>query len=369
MTTTTITEATTATTAQGRIEIQDLVKQYGSDAPAVAGIDLAIESGEFITLLGPSGSGKTTTLNMIAGFVEPTSGAILLNGNDLTRVAPHRRNFGMVFQNYALFPHMTVFDNVAYPLRQRNKTKAEVRTLVLDILERFGLGGMEHRRPAQLSGGQQQRVALARALVFSPSLVLLDEPLGALDRKLRQSLQAELKSLHQDVGLTFVFVTHDQEEAMFLSDTIAVFNNGRIDRVGRPAELYDDPGTLFVANFLGEANVFAGAWADPQTYGWQDEKWRAATDDRPADAVLVVRPERMRVYPASDVPAGWNSVGATVTDVSRLGPVSRIDLVLPDGRVGAAVLPSNEAVRVGVGDRVRAAWEVGAQAFVVGEAA
>ncbi|OZM80679.1 ABC transporter ATP-binding protein [Pseudonocardia sp. MH-G8] len=353
----------------GSVEIRDLVKRYGSEAAAaVAGIDLTIDSGEFITLLGPSGSGKTTTLNMVAGFVQPTSGSIRLNGVDLTRLQPHRRNFGMVFQNYALFPHMTVFDNVAYPLRQRRMGKTEVARLVLDILERFGLAGMEHRRPAQLSGGQQQRVALARALVFSPSVLLLDEPLGALDRKLRQSLQAELKKLHQEFGLTFVFVTHDQEEAMFLSDRIAVFNEGRVDRVGRPAELYDDPGTLFVANFLGEANTFRGDRVDARTYSWNHEKWRTATD-RTSEGVLVVRPERMRVFGLDEVPAGWNSVGAVVADVSRLGPSSRIDLVLSDGTTGAAMLPSTELVRVRVGDDVRAGWEVASQAFVVERAA
>jgi putative spermidine/putrescine transport system ATP-binding protein len=353
-------------TRAGHLEIRDLVKRYGTDgAAAVAGIDLTIDSGEFLTLLGPSGSGKTTTLNMIAGFVQPSAGSIHLNGVDLTELQPHKRGFGMVFQNYALFPHMTVFDNVAYPLRQRKLDKAGIRRLVLDIVERFGLAGMEHRRPAQLSGGQQQRVALARALVFAPSVLLLDEPLGALDRKLRQSLQAELKKLHQDVGLTFVFVTHDQDEAMFLSDRIAVFNEGRLDRIGRPAELYDDPGTLFVANFLGEANTFAGRWVDAQTYAWNGEKWRTTAGDRPDEAVLVVRPERVRVFGPDGVPPGWNSVGAVVTDVSRLGPSSRIDLALAGGRTGAAVLPSTEAVPVRVGDDVRAAWEVASQAFVV----
>jgi putative spermidine/putrescine transport system ATP-binding protein len=204
--------------------------------------------------------------------------------------------------------------------------------------------------------------------VFSPAVLLLDEPLGALDRKLRQSLQAELKTLHQEVGLTFVFVTHDQDEAMFLSDRIAVFNQGRIDRVDRPAQLYDDPGTLFVANFLGEANTFAGRRVDAQTYAWNDERWRTNTGDRPPDAVLVVRPERVRVFAPGDVPSGWNSVGAVVTDVSRLGPSSRIDLLLAGGTSGAALLPSTDAVRVVAGDHVRAAWDVTSQAFVVDRA-
>ncbi|WP_432839776.1 ABC transporter ATP-binding protein [Dactylosporangium sp. CA-092794] len=349
----------------GHIEIGRLTKRFGAAGEAaVDGIDLSIKAGEFMTLLGPSGSGKTTTLNMIAGFVPPTSGSILLNGRDLSLVPPYRRDFGMVFQNYALFPHMTVFDNVAFPLRQRRMPREKIRALVGDIVARFGLGGMESRKPDQLSGGQQQRVALARAVVFSPAVLLLDEPLGALDRKLRQSLQAEVKRLHRELGLTFVFVTHDQDEAMFLSDTIAVFNHGRIERVGSPAELYDDPGTLFVADFLGEANVFPGAIVDAGTYLWTDRKWRIAGPPAPADAVLIVRPERVRIFGADAVPDGWNATPAVVTDYSRLGAVCRVDVRFPDGSPGSATMPTG-GLPVRPGDSVQAAWEPGAQAFVV----
>lgn len=360
----------TDTKKTGALELRQLVKRYGAvDAPAVDCVDLRVEPGQFMTLLGPSGSGKTTTLNMLAGFLEPSDGSITLDGRDLVAVPPHRRNFGMVFQDYALFPHMTVFDNIAYPLRQRRVPKGEVRRLVEDIAARFSLEPLLQRKPDQLSGGQQQRVALARAIVFSPDILLLDEPLGALDRKLRQSLQAEVRRLHRELGLTFVFVTHDQDEAMYLSDQIAVFNKGRIERVGAPAELYDDPGTLFVAGFLGEANVFAGETIDASTYEWHGERLRRDASDLPHDAVLIVRPEWMRIVDTIDNAGDANSVAATVTDVARLGGgATRIDLRFADGSTGAATLPAMSIVDARPGDEVRAVWNVEAQAFVTSEA-
>jgi putative spermidine/putrescine transport system ATP-binding protein len=349
----------------GALELRHLTKRYGADdPPAVDDVDLLIEPGQFMTLLGPSGSGKTTTLNMLAGFLEPSSGSITIDGRDLIAVPPHRRNFGMVFQDYALFPHMTVFHNIAYPLRQRGVAKRQIRRLVEDIAERFSLGPLLHRKPDQLSGGQQQRVALSRALVFSPDVLLLDEPLGALDRKLRATLQAEVRRLHRELGLTFVFVTHDQDEAMFLSDRIAVFNRGRIERVGAPAELYDDPGTLFVASFLGEANMFAGEIVDASTYVWQGARLRHRGGVAPG-SVLIVRPERMRLARGPADVGGANAVPATVTDVARLGGGStRIDLRFADGVVGAATSPATESVDVRPGDAVHAVWDVDAQAFV-----
>lgn len=354
----------------GALELRQLVKRYGAeDAPAVDCVDLRVEPGQFMTLLGPSGSGKTTTLNMLAGFLEPSDGSITLDGRDLVAVPPHRRNFGMVFQDYALFPHLTVFDNIAYPLRQRRTPKQEVRRLVEDIAVRFSLEPLLQRKPDQLSGGQQQRVALARAIVFSPDILLLDEPLGALDRKLRQSLQAEVRRLHRELGLTFVFVTHDQDEAMYLSDRIAVFNKGRIERVGAPAELYDDPGTLFVAGFLGEANVFAGKAIDRSTYEWHGERLRRAESELPHDAVLIVRPEWIRIAGSIESAGDANSVAATVTDVARLGGgATRVDLRFSDGSTGAATLPAMSIVDVRPGDEVRAVWNVDAQAFVTPEA-
>lgn len=351
---------------QGRIEIRDLTLQYrNSAAPAVDAIDLTIRPGEFMTLLGPSGSGKTTTLNLIAGFLQPTSGSILLGDRDLTAVPPSKRSFGMVFQDYALFPHMSVFDNVAFPLRRRHKTRTEVRELVGDVLRRFGLEGFESRKPAQLSGGQRQRVALARATVFEPSVLLLDEPLGALDRKLRAQLQSEIKKLHRELGLTFVFVTHDQDEAMFLSDTIAVFNKGRIERVGTPTDLYDDPGTQFVAQFLGEANVFDGALTPDGDYVWNGERLRVAGGTAAApDSPMIVRPENVRVGDRAAVPPGWNAVPVVIADVAHLGSSTRIDFRYGSGEPGTARRDADPTTPLRPGDAAWASWSPDAQRFV-----
>jgi putative spermidine/putrescine transport system ATP-binding protein len=230
-------------------------KTYGS-VVAVDDVSLAVPSGEFLTLLGPSGSGKTTLLMMIAGFVAPSAGDIFVDERRITDRAPERRNFGMVFQGYALFPHMTVAENVAYPLKVRGFARAEVAIKVAQALALVRLGGFEARYPRQLSGGQQQRVAIARALVFSPDVLLLDEPLGALDRQLRAEVQIELKTLHAELGATFVYVTHDQDEALSMSDRVAILNHGRLVQVGAPAELYEHPRTRFAAEFLGKSNCF-----------------------------------------------------------------------------------------------------------------
>src|SRR6185436_19933602 len=236
------------------IEIDNVTKRFG-DYVAVAEADFSIASGEFFSMLGPSGCGKTTTLRMIAGFETPTEGAIRLEGSDVSRVPPHKRNVNTVFQHYALFPHMTVWDNVAYGPRSKKKDKAEVRKRVDDLLEIVRLTDFVQRKPAQLSGGQQQRVALARALVNYPSALLLDEPLGALDLKLRQAMQLELKRIQREVGITFIFVTHDQEEALTMSDRIAVMSEGRVEQIGSPEEIYHEPETVFVAGFIGMANL------------------------------------------------------------------------------------------------------------------
>jgi putative spermidine/putrescine transport system ATP-binding protein len=329
-------------------------------------IDLTIEPGEFITLLGPSGSGKTTTLNMIVGFTEPTSGSIRLNGRDISRMPPYKRNFGMVFQNYALFPHLTVAQNVAFPLRERKVPAAETARLVGEALSLVDLDGMDNRRPHELSGGQQQRVALARAVVFSPSVLLLDEPLSALDRKLRQSLQREIKRLHDELGLTFVFVTHDQDEAMTLSDRIAIFDHGRIVALGTPADLYHRPTSRFVARFLGESNVFAGRRVAPDVYAWHDRKW-AVSGAGPdgADQALIVRPERLAVaFDEASVPAGANTAPAVVTDVSFYGTYHRIELAFGDDSVGCAVLPVGAPAAVDPGARVIAHWRPEDQVLV-----
>jgi putative spermidine/putrescine transport system ATP-binding protein len=352
----------------GRVELVDLHKQYGhNDPPAVDHIDIDIQPGEFITLLGPSGSGKTTTLNMIVGFTEPTSGRINLNGHDISRLPPHKRNFGMVFQNYALFPHLTVEQNVAFPLRERKVSAADTTRRVGEALELVDLTGMEKRRPHELSGGQQQRVALARAVVFSPSVLLLDEPLSALDRKLRQSLQREIKRLHRELQLTFVFVTHDQDEAMTLSDRIAIFDHGRIVSLGTPAGLYHRPNSRFVAKFLGESNVFTGRYPGRDVYEWHDRKWTVAERDHGTDRqLLIVRPERVGLALTEEsVPPGSNTAPAVVSDVSFYGTYSRIELTYGDDSVGCATLPAGLSGAVEPGLTVGAPMAVTPGATVI----
>jgi putative spermidine/putrescine transport system ATP-binding protein len=243
-----------AAAATPDVRLEDVRKSYG-DVAAVDGVDLEIAAGEFFTLLGPSGSGKTTTLRLIAGFERPDGGRIELQGRDVTGVAPYERDVNTVFQDYALFPHMTVADNVGYGLRVKGVRKAERRARVDEALQLVRLPDVGKRKPVQLSGGQRQRIALARSLVNRPRVLLLDEPLGALDLKLRQEMQIELKRIQQEVGLTFVYVTHDQEEALTMSDRLAVFNRGRIEQVGAPAEVYERPATEFVAGFVGVSNV------------------------------------------------------------------------------------------------------------------
>src|SRR5438128_7953566 len=239
---------------QGEVQLETLKKVFG-ETIAVDGIDLHMPPGEFFTLLGPSGCGKTTTLRLIAGFEQPTAGRILLDGSDMAQVPPHRRKVNTVFQSYALFPHLNVRDNVAFGLRFRDLPKAERDRMVSQALALVQLEGFERRRPSQLSGGQQQRVALARALILNPLVLLLDEPLGALDAKLRKALQVELKALQETVGITFIYVTHDQEEALTMSDRLAVMSGGRIEQVGSPTEVYQEPRTAYVADFLGVSNL------------------------------------------------------------------------------------------------------------------
>src|ERR1700729_878372 len=240
------------------IELTGLTKRFGhgvTSHAAVDNIDLSVSGGEFFSLLGPSGCGKTTTLRLIAGFEEPTAGRILLDGNDVSQIPPHKRNVNTVFQSYALFPFLSVFDNVAFGLKHASVSKAELRSRVGDALSLVSMSDFAARRPSQLSGGQQQRVALARALVLNPAVLLLDEPLGALDAKLRRSLKVELKALQERVGITFLYVTHDQEEALTMSDRLAVMNAGRVGQIGTPREVYEDPADTYVADFLGAANL------------------------------------------------------------------------------------------------------------------
>jgi putative spermidine/putrescine transport system ATP-binding protein len=344
-----------------RIEVEGLTKRFpGAAAPAVDGIDLEIRAGEFMTLLGPSGSGKTTTLNMIAGFEAITSGRIALDGSDIAQLPAYRRNLGMVFQNYALFPHMTAAENIAFPLEQRKVAKGEIARRVGAALELVHLGGHGERLPSQLSGGQQQRVALARAVVFEPRALLLDEPLGALDKKLRESLQLEIARLHRELGITFVFVTHDQDEALALSDRIAVFREGRIEQAGTPTELYETPVSRFVATFLGDSNVFAGRIRG----GLLDTGWctlrvpeASASDGRVA---LVVRPERLRIAPAGGAATGGNAenvLSATVTDVVYHGAFRRVLVRFDGGGTGQVRDTAGAGGSLAVDQRVEVSWD------------
>jgi putative spermidine/putrescine transport system ATP-binding protein len=279
-------------------------KSYDGESLVVRDLDLDIRRGEFLTLLGPSGSGKTTTLMMLSGFESPTSGRILLAGRDITLTPPYRRGIGMVFQNYALFPHMTVAENVAYPLKLRGLDAASIATKVAAALAMVRLEGLLARRPAQLSGGQQQRVALARALVFEPELVLLDEPLGALDKQLRERMQIELKALHERLDVTMVYVTHDQSEALTMSDRIAVFSDGRIHQLASPFEVYENPADSFVAGFIGENNRLAGTVAGRdgerlvvEVPGGDRIIARAVGSAATGKVVLSIRPERVSLAP------------------------------------------------------------------------
>jgi len=294
---------------------------------AVDHIDLEVHDGEFFSLLGPSGCGKTTTLRMIGGFEQPTSGTIELEGQDVTWLPPYRRNVNTVFQNYALFPHLSIFDNVAFGLRRRHVSEANVRQRVGEMLALVELPGFERRKPAQISGGQAQRVALARALVNKPAVLLLDEPLGALDLKLRKQMQLELKRIQQEVGITFIYVTHDQEEAMTMSDRIAVMNRGKYEQLGDPETLYERPATAYVAGFLGVSNLL------PATLGARDGEYIAATlaDGAsirvPASVVdgksgvrIGVRPEKIRLHSESTaIPERMNRLAGRVIDASYLG--------------------------------------------------
>lgn len=313
------------------LRLSDIGKTYGT-VTAVTGINLAITQGEFVTFLGPSGSGKTTTLMMIAGFTEPTSGSIELEGKALDPIPVYKRDIGMVFQHYALFPHMTVNQNVAFPLEMRKVLKSERRTKVEEVLALVGLEGFGDRQPKELSGGQQQRVALARAMVFKPQLLLMDEPLGALDKKLRQNMQLEIMHLHQNMGTTVLYVTHDQEEALVMSDRIAVFNEGRIEQIGSPRDLYESPSTKFVADFIGETNFLNGKLEDVNGEMGKirglSGKISAGLSNGQA-AVLAIRPERVRLAKGSS--NDTNEISGTVKELIYLGQSRKVVVGLESG--------------------------------------
>jgi putative spermidine/putrescine transport system ATP-binding protein len=353
------------------LNVDGVTKLYGEFA-ALDNVSLAVRRGEFLTLLGPSGSGKTTLLMSIAGFVQPDRGDIQLDQRSIVHLPPERRNFGMVFQGYALFPHMTVFDNVAFPLRVRKRPEAEIQEKVNAALDLVQLTSRASRYPHQLSGGQQQRVALARAMVFTPHLLLLDEPLSALDKNLRGDMQDELKRLHKRVGLTFIYVTHDQDEALSMSDRIAVMRDGRIVQHGSPSDLYDRPATTFVADFLGRSNFLRGKVEAHVPGGFvfvhQGAKVSQAIEDgnRPAlgqDVVVALRPEKIAIADGDAFPdnvfngvvSEWNYFGAQfrlVVDTLEFGAVA---VVIPAQKYG----PPPAA-----GQSVTIGWDAGAGTLV-----
>jgi spermidine/putrescine transport system ATP-binding protein len=345
------------------ITLDRVVKRFGSYV-AVEDANFAIERGEFFSMLGPSGCGKTTTLRMIAGFELPSAGRVLLDGKDVSHVPPYRRNVNTVFQHYALFPHMTVRDNVAFGPRSQKLDASETERRVKELLEVVRLGPFADRKPAQLSGGQQQRVALARALANYPSALLLDEPLGALDLKLRQAMQIELKRIQREVGITFIYVTHDQEEALTMSDRIAVMNEGRVEQIGPPQEIYHSPSSVFVANFIGVANLIpaivqdtnSGATTVVVTGTHRIPVPQGAARVRPGASVTVmVRPERLRLTHAGGNEAG---VPCTVEHAVFQGPVVRCTLRAMDGtQIVAHVGPEHPLPSLQPGLGLRVAWD------------
>ncbi len=363
-------------TDQFSIQLRDLFKLFG-DTPAVNGVSLDVRDGEFLTLLGPSGCGKTTTLRMIGGFEHPTSGSIWIAGEEMGDRPPYRRPVNTVFQNYALFPHMTVGQNVAYGLEMSGVPKAERQQRVTKALEMVRLPHVENRKPSELSGGQQQRVALARALVNRPSVLLLDEPLGALDLKLRKAMQLELKQLNREVGATFVYVTHDQEEALTMSDRIAVMSEGQILQLGAPEEIYERPRTRFVADFIGQTNFLdvtvreaSGDTAVVELPGVGAMRVRRPADG-PASgpAALAIRPEKIALL--QDLPGGaptdWNQLSGRLDEIVYVGTFTHYLVALPHGQI-VTVHRQNRAVGEGehrVGEELTLVFDPSAATLLV----
>ncbi|HEX9863958.1 MAG TPA: ABC transporter ATP-binding protein [Acidimicrobiia bacterium] len=325
----------------GVVELVDLEKRFG-DVAAVDRITLRIEDGEFFSLLGPSGCGKTTTLRLIAGFERPDGGSILIDGADQASTPPHKRPVNTVFQSYALFPHMDVAENVAFGLRYQNVTRAEEKSRVGAALERVRLTGMESRKPTQLSGGQQQRVALARSLVLNPSVLLLDEPLGALDAKLRKALQVELKGLQEDLEVTFIYVTHDQEEALTMSDRIAVMTAGRVEQLGSPSEVYETPTSSYIADFLGVSNLMQAQALSPGRVSVAGREMRCVSNNGDTGSVTVcIRPERVELHPAGFV--GDNTLSGEIERVVYAGAMLNVLVNIEDVGVIQATVPNQGA--------------------------
>jgi spermidine/putrescine transport system ATP-binding protein len=336
------------------IRLIGLTKRF-DDVVAVDNVSLDIDRGHFFALLGPSGCGKTTTLRMIGGFEEPTEGRIELGGVDVAPLPPYKRDVNTVFQSYALFPHLSIFENVAFGLRRRGVKGGELRQRVVEALELVGLAGLERRKPGQLSGGQQQRIALARALVNQPRVLLLDEPLGALDLKLRKEMQLELKRIQHEVGITFVHVTHDQEEAMTMADRIVIMNGGHIEQLGTPSELYEQPRTAFVAGFLGASNLLEGTVAGDDRVTLADRSVvhvrHSALSGRSGTVQIGVRPEKLRIGEGEA-----NSLTGVVTESAYIGVSTQYIVDTPAGPVTVYVQNDRPGGQVATGERLTLSW-------------
>ncbi|MCD6022418.1 MAG: transporter ATP-binding protein [Actinomycetia bacterium] len=345
---------------EGSVRLVDVTKRF-ADVVAVDSLSLRVQPAEFLSLLGPSGCGKTTTLRMLAGFEEPTAGEIYISGQAVQGTPPHKRNVNTVFQHFALFPHMSVAENVAYGLRQKKEDKSQIASKVGEALEMVKMSPLANRKPRQLSGGQQQRVALARALVNRPSLLLLDEPLGALDRKLREEMQIELKLLQSQVGITFIFVTHDQGEALSMSDRIAVMLDGHVEQLADPDTIYDSPASAFVAGFIGQQNFFEGT-ARQQGSLVESDGWTIRSSNQSPDAVdgrpalAAIRPEAVQLLeeqPEDPV----NSVPGTLAGISHLGDVIQFVVLTKGHKEILCRLPRPRAPKLEVGGDVWCTWE------------
>jgi len=355
-----------STSAQGDLILKNLTKTYG-DFNAVDDLSLVIPKGSFFALLGPSGCGKTTTLRMIAGLEEPTSGNIFVGTTDITDMKPYKRPVNTVFQNYALFPHLSIYENIAFGLRRRGVSDAEVKAQVEKVLNLVELPQLAERKPNQLSGGQQQRIAVARAIVNRPALLLLDEPLGALDLKLRRQMQIELKWIQTEIGITFVHVTHDQEEAMTMADTIAVMNKGRIEQMGAPDDLYDSPKTKFVANFLGQSNLIPGTISGNDgdnlvidLYGTKVAVPKKRSSAKGTSVLVGIRPEKFRVAAEGKGATGNVLTGGVVSDVSYIGVSTQYMVEMPWGKE-LMVFEQNDddSDFLRKGEKVTLSWEPG----------
>ena len=333
-------------------------KKYGENI-VLHELNLDVRRGEFLTLLGPSGSGKSTILNIIAGAIQPSTGSIFLDGVDVTRMPSRERGLGMVFQNYALMPHMTVFENVAFPLKVRKQDRDSIQQQVTATLDKVGLSKFAARKPKELSGGQQQRVSIARCLVYSPSIILMDEPLGALDKKLRDQLQGEIKSLHRDIGTTLIYVTHDQEEALNLSDTICLMNHGRVEHLGTPAQLYFEPANRFTADFVGESNIIAGTLVDPGLLKTQAGTTIRVHSRHPkvgASVEVLIRPENVRLVDPGESIQEENVLDGVVRELSFVGGRTRVEAKVGNESILASRVSARDDAAIQPGQPVRIAW-------------